>query len=212
MLGPIDDYSTLYNSEALVGSAVGVNEYVISHKCRSQGGHIKKIDKDPADHMGKGSSLENLEGKQQELFDTASTLLNGDSSYRVVLPTPFNTYLESFGMRFPSGALSMNSVSPSLEDLYGLPPNLEGVWEAQGHKYVIDTRMTRNTICGGFGTPVATRGRYWTTDFCLEHIDHVGGACQFPFDPFYVYTAGVAAPTLVGGEGVSKGPGGIILV
>jgi hypothetical protein len=195
-----DSYSTLYLAESRIQGIMGLNSFQVTHKCRSRGGDDKKIDKDPSDYAGPGSDIGQLEIKQNNLFDSAISTLSGDTQARLRLHSVFNTYLESFGMTYPDGNLSMDSVSPRLDDILGAVPNLGQVWSASGHKYVNDPDNTYQDYCGGIPSPWARRAWAWTADYCFMHYDHGGEGCSPGTSPLVIYFAGVASPTLIGGE------------
>jgi hypothetical protein len=197
---PDDSKSTIYLNESRIQSITGNSSFNVAHKCRSRAGLEKHIDKDPTNYAGPGSDVSILEQKQEDLFISASDTLDGDSEFRVTLHSTFNTYLESFGMTYPSTTFLMQSNVPLLENIYGEIPNSGDVWAAAGHRYVNDISSTHQEQCGGIPSPWPYRRQAWTTDYCFMHYNHAGGGCDPGTSPFIVYAAGVAAPTLIGGE------------
>jgi hypothetical protein len=195
-----DSYSTLYLAESRIQGIMGLNSFEVSHKCRSRAGDDKKIDKDPSDYAGPGSDIGQLEIKQNSLFDSAQSVMSGDTQARLRLHSIFNTYLESFGMTYPDGNLFMDSASPQLSEIFGEVPNLGQVWSASGHKYVNDPDNTYQDFCGGIPSPWSHRAWAWTADYCFMHYDHGGEGCSPGTSPLVIYFAGVASPTLIGGE------------
>ena len=195
-----DSYSTLYLNESRIQGIMGQSSFEVTHKCRSRAGNDKKIDKDPSDYAGPGSDIGQLEIKQSSLFDSAQSVTAGDSQFRLKLHSSFNTYLESFGMSYVDEPLNMDSASPQLSELFGEVPNLGQVWSASGHKYVNDPNNTYQDYCGGIPSPWAFRAWAWTADYCFMHYDHGGEGCSPGTSPLIIYFAGVASPTLIGGE------------
>jgi hypothetical protein len=203
-----DAYSTLYLYENRIREIVGDNSFKVVHKCRSRAGQERYIDKDPRDYGGPGSDVSSLEEKQENFFTTAAGGLSGDGTFRVELHSSYNTYLESFGMSYPAASLYLQSPAPQLSEVVGEVPNKGDIWSAAGHRYVNDVNSTHQETCGGLPSPWAFRRLAWTTDYCFMHYNHAGGGCDEGTSPFVVYAAGVASPTLIGGQL----PGEIILV
>jgi len=203
-----DSYSTVYLNENRIRGIVGDSSFKVVHKCRSRAGQERYVDEDRRDFAGRGSDITSLEQKQDNFFTTAANGLAGDSSFRVVLHSTFNTYLESFGMTYPDTNCYLSSHVPLLSEIFGPVPNSGDIWSAAGHHYVNDKNATHQETCGGLPSPWPFRRLAWTTDYCFMHYDHAGGGCDQGTSPFIIYAAGVAAPTLIGGEL----PGDLIIV